>query len=68
MRTLQGEWTTDVVTLVFQTLWDEVRRQNVKVLQAAAISPYLTSSTPVPTHTLIESLSKDDVDDIENVI
>ena len=33
-------------TLLFQTLWYEVGRQHVKALQAAAISPYLTSPTP----------------------
>ena len=35
------------------TLWYEVGRQHVKALQAAAISPYLTSPTPpIPYHTL----------------
>ena len=33
-------------TLLFQTLWYELGRQHVKALQAAAISPYLTSPTP----------------------
>ena len=33
-------------TLIFQFLWYEVGRQHVKALQAAAISPYLTSPTP----------------------
>ena len=53
IRSLQGEWTTDVSTLhcCFRLLWYEVGRYIVKVLQAAAISPY-TSPTPVPAHTL----------------
>ena len=33
-------------SLLFQILWYEVGRQHVKALQAAAISPYLTSPTP----------------------
>ena len=45
VKSLLGEWTTDVSTL-FQSFLYEIGRHHVKALQAAAISPYFDLTQP----------------------
>ena len=46
VKSLLGEWTTDVSTLLFPSFLYAVGRHHVKVLQAAAISPYFDLTQP----------------------